>query len=118
MIKSYFVDDGPDGGIYAIDKKYLLPDGFICCVDFESQILLKRFETEICLLDDVEKEIKQIKRQLWIERAKAARYAAHWWFSSLSGISPHGEKMIGKWRKVEQLCLKKAKELEIMREQG
>ena len=29
MIKSYFVDDGPDGGIYAIDKKYLLHDGFI-----------------------------------------------------------------------------------------
>lgn len=118
MIKSYFVDEGPDGGIYAVDKKYRRPDGTTECVDFENQIRLKWFKTEICLLDDVQKEIKQIKRQLWIERAKAARYASHWWFSSLSGISPHGEKMIGKWRKVEQLCLKKAKELEVMREQG
>lgn len=118
MIKSYFVGEDQDGGIYAIDRKYLLPDGFICCVDFENQILLKSFKTEICLLDDVQKEIKQIKSQLWIERAKAARYAANWWFSSLSGISPHGEKMINKWRKVEQLCLKKAKELEVIREQG
>jgi hypothetical protein len=67
-------------------------------------------DSNYCLQSEADEEIRRLNKLLWESRARAARYVSKWWFSSLCGISPTGEKMINIWKNVERLCLKKSRE--------